>query len=162
MRLRIQLIGVLALGILALGLSLALADGPKEKNPPLCLDPENPHYFLFRGRPTILVGSGEHYGAVLNLDFDYIRYLDAIAADHLDHTRLFTGTYHEPAGAFGIVDNTLAPKPSRFILLLGSVPRFAATTTAAISLISPNSIPPTSIGSRTFLPRPASEISSSR
>ena len=115
MKIRIRLIGILALGILALVVSSALADGPAAKNPPLCLDPENPHYFLFRGRPTVLIGSGEHYGSVLNLDFDYVRYLDAIAADHLDHTRLFAGTYHEPAGAFGIMENTLAPKPSRYL-----------------------------------------------
>ncbi len=46
---------------------------------PLALHPENPRYFLFRGKPTVLVTSGEHYGAVLNLDFDYVRYLDALA-----------------------------------------------------------------------------------
>src|SRR5262245_11031978 len=33
---------------------------------PLALHPDNPHYFLFRGKPTILITSGEHYGAVLN------------------------------------------------------------------------------------------------
>ena len=35
----------------------------------LQLHPENPHYFLFRGKPTVLVASGEHYGAVLNQDW---------------------------------------------------------------------------------------------
>src|SRR5947208_3574989 len=35
---------------------------------PLALHPDNPHYFLFRGKPAVLVTSGEHYGAVLNLD----------------------------------------------------------------------------------------------
>ena len=35
---------------------------------PLALHPENPHYLLFRGKPTILIGSTEHYGAVLNGD----------------------------------------------------------------------------------------------
>ena len=92
----------------------ALAAEP-ESHPPLALCPANPHYFLFRGKPVVLVGSGEHYGAVLNLDFDYRRYLDAIAADGLDHTRLFSGTYHEPQGAFGIVENTLAPKQARYL-----------------------------------------------
>src|SRR5262245_29626948 len=42
---------------------------------PLRLHPDNPHYFLFRGKPTVLITSGEHYGAVLNLDFDYVAYL---------------------------------------------------------------------------------------
>ena len=81
---------------------------------PLALHPDNPRYFLFRGRPTVLVTSGEHYGAVLNLDFDYVRYLDALAADGLNHTRLFSGTYREVPASFGITDNTLAPEPGRY------------------------------------------------
>ena len=39
------------------------------------LYPANPHYVEFRGRPVLMVGSGEHYGAVLNTDFDYLPYL---------------------------------------------------------------------------------------
>ena len=65
---------------------------------PLALHPENPHYFLFRGKPAILITSGEHYGAVLNLDFDYLRYLEALHADGLNLTRIFAGAYVEPAG----------------------------------------------------------------
>lgn len=109
MKTAIVLIGVLAIA------SLAPAAEPDAKNSPLSLHPENPHYFLFRGRPAVLIGSGEHYGAVLNLDFDDVRYLDTLAADHLDHTRLFSGTYHEPSGAFGIAENTLAPTPARYL-----------------------------------------------
>lgn len=60
---------------------------------PLRLHPDNPHYFLFRGKPTILLTSGEHYGAVLNLDFDYIRYLDELRACGFNLTRTFSGTY---------------------------------------------------------------------
>ncbi len=41
---------------------------------PLQLHPDNPHYFLWRGQPTVLITSGEHYGAVLNADFDYVKY----------------------------------------------------------------------------------------
>ncbi|MEM0926038.1 MAG: hypothetical protein AAGJ83_08375 [Planctomycetota bacterium] len=79
------------------------------------LHPENPHYFLYRSRPTILVTSAEHYGAVLNLDFDYKTYLRTLAEDGLNYTRIFTGTYVEVPGSFGIEHNTLAPKPGRFI-----------------------------------------------
>jgi hypothetical protein len=82
---------------------------------PLALHPDNPRYFLFRGKPTVLVTSAEHYGAVLNLDFDYVRYLDALAADGLNLTRTFSGAYREIPGNFGITDNTLAPLPGRFI-----------------------------------------------
>lgn len=82
----------------------------------LALHPQNPHYFLWRGAPTVLITSGEHYGAVLNLDFDFVKYLDTLAADRLNHTRLFTGgAYVEPQGAFNIARNTLAPAPGRFI-----------------------------------------------
>ena len=33
----------------------------------------------------------------------------------MNYTRIFTGAYVEPEGAFGIARNTLAPKPGRFI-----------------------------------------------
>jgi hypothetical protein len=82
---------------------------------PIALHPDNPHYFLFRGKPTVLITSGEHYGAVLNLDFDYDRYLAALAADGLNLTRTFSGTYREIPSSFGITDNPLAPKPNRYI-----------------------------------------------
>ena len=36
------------------------------------LHPQNGHYFEFRGKPTVLVGSTEHYAAVMNLDFNYL------------------------------------------------------------------------------------------
>lgn len=81
---------------------------------PLKLHPMNPHYFLFRGKPTVVIGSGEHYGAVLNLDFDYVRYLEELARNRLNHTRTFSGVYCEPYGAFNIARNTLAPAPGRY------------------------------------------------
>ena len=33
---------------------------------PIAQHPDNPHYFLFQGKPTILITSAEHYGAVVN------------------------------------------------------------------------------------------------
>ncbi|HEY5911710.1 MAG TPA: cellulase family glycosylhydrolase [Verrucomicrobiae bacterium] len=82
---------------------------------PLALHPQNPHYFLFRGKPTVIITSGEHYGAVLNLDFDYTRYLRTLAQDGLNGTRTWAGAYCEPPSAFNIASNTLAPLPGRFI-----------------------------------------------
>ena len=83
--------------------------------PPLALHPENPHYFLFRGQPTAIITSGEHYGAVLNLDFDYHKYLDTLKRDGLNGTRTWSGAYCEPSAAFNIANNTLAPLRGRFI-----------------------------------------------
>lgn len=86
-----------------------------ENHPPLALHPDNPHYFLFRGKPAIIVTSGEHYGAVLNLDFDYVKYLDELAAHGLNNTRTFSGAYVEDSKSFNIAKNTLAPANGRFI-----------------------------------------------
>ena len=64
----------------------------------------------------VLITSGEHYGAVLNADFDYTKYLDALAKDKLNLTRTWTGgTYCEPTGAFNIARNTLAPLAGKFL-----------------------------------------------
>jgi hypothetical protein len=82
---------------------------------PLALHGDNPHYFLFRGKPAMLITSGEHYGAVLNRDFDYLKYLDELHAHGLNLTRTFTGAYAEDARAFGITRNTLAPAPGKLI-----------------------------------------------
>jgi len=101
---------VLSLRLIALAASTTAA-----QQPPLALHPDNGHYLLFRGKPAVLITSGEHYGAVLNLDFDYKKYLDTLAADGLNNTRTFSGAYVEPQGAFNIARNTLAPLEGRFI-----------------------------------------------
>src|ERR1041385_8526486 len=83
---------------------------------PIRLHPKNPHYFLFRGKPTVLITSAEHYGSVLNGGFDYKKYQATLAADGMNFTRIFGGSYVEvPATSFGIKRNTLAPPPGKFI-----------------------------------------------
>ncbi len=82
---------------------------------PIALHPENPHYFLYRGKPTVLVTSGEHYGAVLNARFDYKLYLGTLNRAGLNHTRIFTGLYREVPGSFNITANTLAPETPDFL-----------------------------------------------
>ncbi len=87
-----------------------LATGQTADHAPLRLHPDNGHYLQFRGKPTVLITSGEHYGAVLNLDFDYRAYLDELRNNGLNLTRTFSGTYREVPESFGITDNTLAPE----------------------------------------------------
>lgn len=82
---------------------------------PLSLHPDNGHYFLWRGKPAILITSGEHYGAVLNADFDYVTYLDTLKKDGLNMTRVWSGSYREVAGSFGITENVLAPQPHKYL-----------------------------------------------
>ena len=90
---------------------------------PLHLDSQNPHYFNFRGKPLVLITSAEHYGAVINRDFDYLTYLDELARHHLNLTRIWVGPYLEVAGNFQIAENTLAPRTR---LLSSPWPRSAA------------------------------------
>jgi hypothetical protein len=83
---------------------------------PIRLHPDNPHYFLFRGRAVALITNGEHYGAVLNPDFDYRKYLATLQKEGLNYTRIFGGSYLEvPGKSFGIQRNDLAPAPGRFL-----------------------------------------------
>ncbi len=83
---------------------------------PLILHPDNPHYFLFRGKSLAIVSSGEHYGAVLNPDFDYLKYLNTLQKEGMIYTRIFSGTYFEREGSFGIEKNTLAPAPGKALV----------------------------------------------
>ena len=83
---------------------------------PIQLHPQNPHYFLYKAKPLALITSAEHYGALLNLDFDYKLYLKTLAAEGMNYTRIFAGSYFEIEGeSFAIQNNTLAPKPDRII-----------------------------------------------
>ena len=60
-----------------------------ERDPPLSIHPENPKYFLFRGKPLVLVTATEHYGSVINRRFDFQKYLSDAAAKHMTLTRTF-------------------------------------------------------------------------
>jgi hypothetical protein len=82
---------------------------------PIKPHPDNPRYFLFRGQPTFLITSGEHYGGVLNRRFDFVRYLDELRNCRFNLTRLFSGSYREIPGSFEIRDNTLAPSPADYL-----------------------------------------------
>ncbi len=79
------------------------------------LDDQNPHYFNYHNKPTVLIASGEHYGAVVNLDFDYEKYLKTLKSIGLNHTRIFLGDYFETDGAFCIKGNTLNPQSDKLI-----------------------------------------------
>lgn len=81
----------------------------------LSLYPENPHYLQFRGKPTVLMTCGEHYGSVLNGAMDYGRYLHTLQRWGFNLTRTFSGIYREIPGSFGIVDNVLVPAPDAYV-----------------------------------------------
>ncbi len=82
---------------------------------PIKVHPSNPHYFLYKGQPTVLITSAEHYGAVINKDFDYVTYFDALKSYGLNYTRIYPGELFEPVGKF-MKGNTLGPKPASLIV----------------------------------------------
>ncbi len=91
------------------------ATPPDASDTPIAVNPENPHYYIFRGKPTVLITSAEHYGGVVNKDFDYVAYFDALRSYGLNYTRIYPGALFEPVGKFG-KGNTLGVKPSSLIL----------------------------------------------
>ena len=94
---------------------LFLCAAPSFSAEPITLHPANPHYFLFNGQPTILITSAEHYGAVINKEFDYVAYFDALKSYGLNYTRIYPGALFEPIGKF-MPGNTLGPRPRSLIL----------------------------------------------
>ena len=84
---------------------------------PVRLHPDCPTRLHWRGRAAFLLGSTEHYGALLNAAFDYERYLDTLAADGLTLTRMFAlfrqaeGVIDERIGDAG----TLTPLPACYL-----------------------------------------------
>ncbi len=79
--------------------------------------PDNHHYLVYRNKPVILITSGEHYGALINPDFDYRAYFDILQKRGMNNTRVFSGAYVEGKNDIGWMqyDNTLAPRPGRLI-----------------------------------------------
>jgi len=87
------------------------------------IHPENHRCFLFQGKPFKILTSAEHYGAVLNADFNYDIYLEEMQSTGQNATRVFT-FYRETAESIpGPGDrNTLAPTPEASILPWKRVP----------------------------------------
>lgn len=56
---------------------------------PLAIHPENPKYFLFRGKPLTLITATEHYGSIVNRAFDFEAYLRDMADKKQTVTRTF-------------------------------------------------------------------------
>jgi hypothetical protein len=82
---------------------------------PISLHPQNPHYFLYKGKPTVLVSSAEHYGSVVNAEFNFKKYLQTLHDERMNYTRVFLGSYVEIPGSFNIENNVLAPEVGSFL-----------------------------------------------
>ena len=64
-------------------------EGSPEGHEPFSIHPENSKYFLFRGKPRVLIAATEHYGSIINRRFDFARYLADAAEKQQTLTRTF-------------------------------------------------------------------------
>ena len=63
----------------------------------------------------VLITTDQHYGAVLNLDFDYVPFLDRLHEYGMNLTRIYPGAYVEMKDQYA-KGNPLGPAPDRYIL----------------------------------------------
>src|SRR4051794_10653737 len=80
-----------SIGLIVLVLACVIGGGA-DRAPgaePISLHPDNPRYFLFRGKPLVLIAASEHYGSVINRPFDFEKYL----ADHAEKRQTTTRTF---------------------------------------------------------------------
>lgn len=110
--------GLLLMASFVLVATASVRGATKPVVEPLRLHPENPHYFLFRGKPTVLIGSTEHYGAIINPGFDFVTYLDTLHAAGHNLTREVNGLMFEAEEARlwrGGHQNPLSPRPGVYL-----------------------------------------------
>lgn len=93
------------------------------------LCPDNHHYLVYQDKPIILITAAEHYGALVNTEFDYVAYLNALQKRGMNYTRIFSGAYIEGEKDIQWMgySNTLAPKPGKLTCpwKRGNVPGYA-------------------------------------
>jgi hypothetical protein len=82
---------------------------------PVRVWPANPRYFERNGKPIVLVTSDHHYGAVIDADFDYVRFLDTLAGSGMNLTRIYPGGMFEASDKY-VAGNPLGPRPGRQVL----------------------------------------------
>jgi oligogalacturonide lyase len=75
----------------------------------------NPHYFSYKNKPLVLITSDHHYGAIIDLDFDYVRYLNFLAVNGMNLTRIYPGGMFEPPDKY-LPGNPLGPRQGRQLL----------------------------------------------
>jgi hypothetical protein len=97
-------------------------------NNPVKVCPTNPHYFYYKDKPLVLVTSDHHYGAIIDLDFDYVKFLEYLAGSGMNLTRIYPGGMFEPTDKF-IPGNPLGPRQGRLMNCLPNLARYLTNMT---------------------------------
>ena len=77
---------------------------------PISAHPSNPHYLYYRGQAIIPMTTDQRFMAVVNSDFDYVKFLDKLKSKGMNFTRIY------PGASFRFSDVGNAPKKGRQIL----------------------------------------------
>jgi hypothetical protein len=96
-------------------IALALIAATACTNSPVKVSPTNPHYFFYKGKPLVLITSDHHYGAIIDRDFDYAKYLNYLSQNGMNLTRIYPGGMFEPPDKYQ-KGNPLGPLPGRQLL----------------------------------------------
>jgi hypothetical protein len=84
-------------------------------NSPLKVCPVNPHYLFYKDKPVVLITSDHHYGAIVDMDFDFDKYLEYLSGNGMNLTRIYPGGMFEPTDKY-LAGNPLGPKQGRQLL----------------------------------------------
>jgi hypothetical protein len=84
-------------------------------NSQVIICPTNSHYLSYKNKPLVLITSDHHYGAIIDLDFDYVKYLDFLALNGMNLTRIYPGGMFEPPDKY-LPGNPLGPRQGRQLL----------------------------------------------
>ena len=84
-------------------------------NSPVSVCPANPHYFFYKNKPVVLITSDHHYGAIIDKDFNFSPFLEGLAANGMNLTRIYPGGMFEPPEKY-LTGNPLGPRPGRQLL----------------------------------------------
>jgi hypothetical protein len=84
-------------------------------NSPIKVCPANSHYLFYKDKPLVLITSDHHYGAIIDMDFDFVKYLEYLANNGLNLTRIYPGGMFEPTDKY-LIGNPLGPHQGRQLL----------------------------------------------
>ncbi len=81
--------------VAALSLLLTATHGilRAEDSQPIQVESRNPHYFRYQDKPIVLVTTDHTWFALTAPDFDYVAFLDALAENDNNFTRLYPGAH---------------------------------------------------------------------
>ena len=84
-------------------------------NSQITVSQTNSHYLVYKNKPVTLITSDHHYGAIIDLDFDFVKYLNYLADNGLNLTRIYPGGMFEPPDKY-LPGNPLGPRQGRQLL----------------------------------------------